>query len=179
MLFNPKKSEDSKLVEAGLKQAFSKIKEEFAEHLEAINENTNEIQSNYEYLCELEARIDKLAERIDEICMFIKHPSAADQSKEYDIAPLTKNEQEVFQALYAFVNAKGDASYKELGRRCGLTEGLIQSYVTNLIEKGVPVQKKYLNNDVLLTIDRRFCELQAKENILGINEVISEKVMLQ
>jgi hypothetical protein len=173
-----KKETDSlKRIELGLKASFSKVREEFSEHLLAINENTNEIQANYECLCELESKIDKLAERIDEICMFIKHPSAR-ISKSYEITPLTKSEQEVFQALYTFVNEKGNASYKELGRRCCIPETLVQTYVTNLVLKGVPIQKKYLNTDVLIWIEPDFLELQAKQNMLGISEVVSAKVMI-
>ncbi|MFH0978286.1 MAG: hypothetical protein V1837_03200 [Candidatus Woesearchaeota archaeon] len=173
------KSVDFSIIEGNVRNAFSKIKEEFSEHLEAINENTNEIQANYEYLCELESKIDKLAERIDELCMFVKHPSAEASKNDYNISPLTKNEQEVFQALYAMVNEKGQASYLEIGRRIGLPETLVQSYITNLIEKGIPVQKRYIGSDVWLLIEQNFCEIQAKENILGISEVISEKVILQ
>ena len=39
-----------------------RIKEEFDEHLGSINENTNEIQANYEYLCNTDSKIDKLNE---------------------------------------------------------------------------------------------------------------------
>lgn len=161
-----------------LRDAFSKIKDEFLEHLQAINENTNEIQANYEKLLELEAKFDKVVERIDEIAMFVKHPSSAER-KAFEITPLTKNEQEVFQALYSLVHEKGQAKYAEVGRRSGFTEELVQSYITNLVEKGIPIGKRYLGKDVLLSIDSAFCELQAKENILQINEMISEKVISQ
>ena len=50
-------------VDKELKGAFLKIKKEFEEHLQAINENTNEIQSNYECLCEIEAKIDSAVDR--------------------------------------------------------------------------------------------------------------------
>lgn len=163
-------------IDFGIGQAFVKIREEFSEHLQAINENTNEIQANYEYLCEMDAKIDKLAEKLDEIALFIKHPHAV-RKQEFSVAPLTKSEQEVFQSLYALVHEKGNATYLDIGRRCGLTEELVQSYVQNLIEKGVPVQKKYLGSHPLLSIDHDFCELQAKENILGISEIISEKII--
>ena len=51
-LFDEKKNDDSKellTINKTLKKAFNKIKEEFEEHLGSINENTNEIQANYEY----------------------------------------------------------------------------------------------------------------------------------
>ena len=46
-----------------LKGVFSDVKEELEDHLTAINENTNEISANYEYLCEIDSKMDKLNER--------------------------------------------------------------------------------------------------------------------
>ena len=36
-----------------IKESFAKIKGELDEHLEAINQTTNELQSTYEYVCKL------------------------------------------------------------------------------------------------------------------------------
>ena len=55
-----------KIVEKETKKAFSKVKKEFEEHLEAINENTNEIQSNYELMLKLEEKLDKVENSISE-----------------------------------------------------------------------------------------------------------------
>ena len=41
----------------------SKIKEEMEDHLLAINENTNEISSQYEYICELENKVEEVKKR--------------------------------------------------------------------------------------------------------------------
>lgn len=176
MLFGKKRVNS---VDNPLRSAFSRIKEEFSEHLQAINENTNELQSNYEYLCELDSKIEKLAERLDEIAMFVRHPSVASSGRDFEISALTKNEQEVFLALYSLVTEKGQASYLDVGRRCGLTEELVQSYVTNLIEKGIPIGKRYLGKEVSLMIDSAFCELQAKQNVVQITEKMSEKIISQ
>ena len=51
---------------------FTKIRHEFEEHLQAINENTNEISANYEYICEIESKMDRLSERIDNIQLFLE-----------------------------------------------------------------------------------------------------------
>jgi hypothetical protein len=169
---------DVRQFEEGIKKAFSKVKDEFSEHLLAINENTNEVQANYEYLCELDAKIQKLAERMDELALFVRHPSVVCGS-EYEVAELTNNEREVFMALYTLINERGKATYADLCRRCGMPEGLVQTYVTNLIAKGVPVHKRYNDKEVLLIMDKAFCELQAKENIVHTNELISEKVISQ
>lgn len=173
-------SKELSRIQKQLKSAFSKVKEEFGDHLDAINENTNEIQANYEYLCEIDSKIDKLAERIEEISMLIqeKNTSMLDHNRTYSVLPLTSREQEVFLALYTLEEEKGAVSYLDIGRRLALTEALVCSYITNLIEKGVPIIKKYMNNSVYLNIDKTFKHIQAKENLLGINEAISEKVVL-
>jgi hypothetical protein len=167
-------------VQKQLKSAFSKVKEEFADHLDAINENTNEIQANYEYLCEIDSKIDKLAERIDEISMLVqeKNSPLPSHNRMYSVLPLTSREQEVFLALYTLEEEKSQVSYLDIGRRLALTELLVRSYITNLIEKGVPIIKKYMNNSVYLNIDKTFKHIQAKENLLGINQTISEKIVL-
>ena len=40
-----------------LRDAFDKVKSEMTDHLEAINENTSEINSNHDYLLKLENMI--------------------------------------------------------------------------------------------------------------------------
>ena len=52
-----------------LKNQVEELKEQTEDHFHSINENTNEIQSNYEFSLEVDEKINKLAERIDEISM--------------------------------------------------------------------------------------------------------------
>jgi len=54
-----------------VKSAFKTIREEFEDHLDAINENTNEIQANYEHMCELESKVEKVNARLDEIQLML------------------------------------------------------------------------------------------------------------
>lgn len=150
-------------LKTSLRDAFSKVKEEFDEHLQSINENTNEIQANYEYLCRLDAKIDKLAERVDELCM---HISPQQSAREYSVGTLTIREKEVFFALYS---ANEPLGYKDLARRTGLSEELVLCYVTNLVNKGVPIVRQYIDSVVRLHLDAQFRERQAKENIVGLN----------
>ena len=68
-----------------IKLAFSEIHDEFQEHLESINENTTEIQSNYTYLCELDNKIAKLNERIDEIHLILANLTAEKKKKKQNL----------------------------------------------------------------------------------------------
>jgi len=163
-----------KLLKIRLNQSFEQIKEQFEDHLEAINENTNEIHSNFEYLCELDRKIDKLSERIEELNNLIRQQRGETAEKKgFSLQPLTKKEKEVFYALYILTEQRKYTTYKEIARRVSYTEDLIAAYITNLIEKGVPVLKKYSDRVVYITLDPRFREVQAKENIVGVNTILT------
>lgn len=167
--FKPK-TENSK--ELALKDSFKKIKEELEEHLETINQNTNEIQANYEYIQKLDEKIEKLNEKLEEIRMhldIIKEDVSKTKDK-FEATKLTTREQEVFLVLYT---ATEFLSYKDIAKRIGLTESLVGNYITNLIEKGIPIIKKYINKVAYIKLDSHFKELQAKENILEIDDRIA------
>jgi len=146
-----------------LKSLFKEIKEELNEHLNAINQNTNEIQSNYEYLCELDNKIEKLREMLDELLLLKQ-----EQKKQYQVDKLTRIEQKTYLALYLIEEEKGAATYIDIAKKLGITLELAQSYILSLIEKGIPIQKRYINNTPFLTIDPDFKSLQTKQNILQI-----------
>lgn len=169
-----------KAVEAKIKKSFCAIKEEFSDHLKAINENTNEIQLNYEYLCEIENKVDKLAEKIEELTMFFKHMAGPQFSADRpsDKIDLTEREREVFFALYSIAEEQGFASYSDISRRLGMPESFVKSYISNLFDKGIPVIKHFDGNKVTLTLEPEFRELQRRENIVGVSELVSEKVIL-
>ena len=154
-----------KSVKKELKKNLSSIRDEFEDHLEAINENTNEIQSNYEFLCELDSKIEKLTERIDKIQFLLGEKKETN----YETMPLTKREQEIFIALYTSENF---LSYSDLAKKTTLTFSLVQAYIGNIIAKGIPILKKYVENKVFLYLDPNFRSHQAKENIVKIDDSV-------
>lgn len=171
LLDNHKLKPYSDLGFSQLQDAFSKIREEFEDHLAAINENTNEIQANYEYLCEIDDKIEKVCQRLDQIEMFMQNHSGfrPDERQGYKIDKLARREQEVFLVLYMSCD-KGPVSYKELARKTGLTEELVSGYIISMVQKGVPVRKRYIANKPCLYLEREFKSIQAKENILQIDQ---------
>lgn len=172
--FKSRNRNELELVKSRVTQSFEQIKEQFEDHLAAINENTNEIQSNFEYLCELDRKIDKLAEKIDEISLLLaKQGGGNAEKKTFEIKPLTKKEKEVFYALYVLTEHRRYTTYREVARRVCYSENLVASYVTNLIEKGIPVAKKYSGKKAYLALDPEFRELQAKENVAGVNTLLT------
>ena len=158
-------------VKQQLAQVFSEIKDKFEDHLTTINENTNEIQGNYEYLCELDAKIDKLNERMDQMQMFLqKHGLEVKEKPEFKVANLTKREEEIFLVLYTLDGTKDQITYQDIARRSGLTEELVMGYIDNLARKGVPVVRKHSHNRTFLKLNPYFRTLQAKENIMKLNQ---------
>ena len=127
-----------------INQFVDDISEQLEDHLAAINENTNELQSNYQFLCELDEKINKLSEKIDQIQLFLEKNNGfiASKAAKFDVKALTKLEKDVFLVFY-MLDEKGPVSYLELARRAGLTEEMVCQLITSLIEKGVPISKQY------------------------------------
>lgn len=149
---------------------FTKIRHEFEEHLQAINENTNEICANYECLSELEGKLDKLSERVDQIQMYLQLNSNVSVAKRnFDVKRLDRREQEVFLVIYTLEEEKGSLTYEDIAKKLGISEHLAANYVTSIMEKGVPIIKRYLNSKPYLRLEPEFKTLQAKENILQLS----------
>ena len=151
-----------------LKESFEKIKVEITDHLEAINENTTEINANSNYMAQLEIMINKLSERLDE--MELKFSKLTGEkvlsSEDFKDIVLNPKEIEIFVFLY---ERKGDlVDYNKIARHLGLTEELVRKQVSSLVVKGIPVVKKYFDSKVYLVLDPDFRNLQAKENVLKL-----------
>lgn len=146
------------------------IRDELDDHRAAINENTNEIQANHEFVRLIEEKLDKLQARLEKLELILQGRPADDKAQ---IQPLTKREQEVFQALYIVGEGVPFVSYRQLARKLGCSETLISGFITNLIEKGVPVLKRYDNGQAFVQLEPRFRQKQAKEVVIGLNSLLS------
>lgn len=154
----------------GLRSSFGKIRSEMDDHLNAINENSAEVQSIYDHLAELNAKIDKIAERLDEIQMYVS-PDVVDQRFSAD---LTYREQEVFVVLYSEPDR---VSLKGIAKKLGFTDEMVNTYVYNLIAKGIPILKQIEGGELWLCMDLKFKDLQARKSVVKINETISRELL--
>ncbi len=154
----------------GIKSAFKEVKHELEEHLDSINHSTREIQSIYDYLNELDAKMDKINERIDELQVAV-NPEVENQNN----ISLTNREQEVFMVLYAEENI----NLTNIAKKLGFTEEMVNKYIYNLISKGIPVLRNYSETMVSFSLDLKFKDIQAKKNILNINESISREILAE
>jgi predicted transcriptional regulator len=152
-----------------IKAAFKATKEELDIHLDSINRNTNEIHGNYEYLAELEAKIDKLSDKVDELQMQVNpHFYTFDPN-----IKLSSREQEVFMALYT---SDGRVTANDVARQLSLTEEIVERIVGNIAAKDVPIVKHVLGDEVFLSIEYHFKDLQARKNILQIDTAMPRTV---
>jgi len=146
------------------------MREELDDHRLAINENTDELAATSEFLNGLNRKLDRIAERVDELTLLVK--GVKEESK-FELQPLSGKEKEVFHALYVMTESQPYASYEQLARKMMLEKSFVIAQITGMIQKGIPVLKKHDGNAVFLKLDAQFRERQAKENIVGLNSVLT------
>jgi DNA-binding CsgD family transcriptional regulator len=144
------------------------VREEFDDHLESINDNTNEIQANYEYITKIDEKLAKLSERLGQIELLVARMAGVSVREEED-QPIMLNEKEKSVFLIIYTSSK-PVTYSEIAGALNENEFIVRGYVTNMLEKGVPVQKRYVDNQVYLLLENSFKEKQAKLNLVGIRQ---------
>lgn len=164
-MFGKKSEDSSKLIELDkkIKSAFSSVREEMEDHLTAINENTDELQEHSEKFNEIENKFQKLQEQIDDIHLMIS--KSISQNKEFS---LTDSEKSVFMVLYAVEQTP--LSFADISMRTGLTELSVKAHIFSMISKGIPILERQIDNQSYFRLDKKFKEIQAKENILKITQ---------
>ncbi|MBW3016191.1 hypothetical protein KY309_01100, partial [Candidatus Woesearchaeota archaeon] len=146
------------------------MREELDDHRLAINENTDELAATNEFMNDMSRKLDKLAERVDELALLVK---GVKDDKKFDFQPLTGKEKQVFQALYVLTESQPYASYEQVARKVLLEKSAVINAVTSMIQKGVPVLKRYDGNTAFLKLDAGFRILQARKNIVKIDSLLS------
>ena len=170
-------SKKPKDIDLGFKEALKSIKNELDEHLDAVNGNTSEIQASYGCINEINDKVEKLTERLESIEIFLQQHSHFNAvEKSFEVKPLTQKEQYVFLIIYALEDEKGLVSYADIIRKTGFPGYIVSEYIARLVEKGIPLMKKYLNNIPYIKLNPEFKRIQAKENILCIDTAQKELV---
>ena len=152
-----------------------KIENKFEDLLTSINENTSEIQSNYTMICEQDHKIHNLMEGVISVLKEFKETGKINENlllkwsrRNTSSIKLSKREEEIFLILYTLDGKKGEVTYLDIAKRINFPEDIVASYISNMLQKGIPIIKKYTNNEAHLSLDPKFKSLQAKENILDI-----------
>lgn len=147
-----------------LRVVFSKIKEEFEDHLESINQNTIEIQSSFEYLSRLANRVEKIEQRLARFDMEESRPQ-----NQIETVLLTRDEEEIFAVLADATRKRQLVTYESLAVRADVSKTFCAHLVASLIEKGIPILKKFSDGSVFLELEPSFVEHEIKVNIVTID----------
>ena len=85
---------------------------------------------------------------------------------------LTEQELLVFSTLYQIEEEKGHSEYKDLSERLKLSESSIRDYIGRLIKKGIPVDKKKMNNkNIHLFISPNLRKIATLSTILHLRDL--------
>jgi len=141
-------------VDLAMRKHFEHIRNALEEHLSSINENTTEIQSLFDYLHQLEIKVEKLSQRLDR--SQLNEPCAKPQ-----ISPLNKTEREVFLALYT---EEIPLTIPEIALRVKIPISLARENISSICSKGIPLHRSHFNNQLFLKLAPEFKEMQAKQN---------------
>lgn len=85
---------------------------------------------------------------------------------------LTDQEMLVFTILYQLDEETGPTDYKTLSSRLNLSESSIRDYIGRLIKKGIPIEKKRVNNKtILLSVSNGLKKIASLSTILQLKDL--------
>jgi len=85
---------------------------------------------------------------------------------------LTEQEWLIFSTIYQLEEEHGFTDYNTVSKRLNLTESSIRDYVRRLIKKGIPVDKKKINNkNIQLTISSNLRKIAPLSTILQLKDL--------
>ena len=149
-------------IDEGIKKEFTQIRATIEEHLSAINENTSEIQALFDYLQEIENKIEKISQRLDQMEL---NNNLVVNNKPI-IVPLNQIERKIFLTLYT---EELPLAYCEIAERSGLSPTVVNECISSLGSKGIPLSRTFVNNKIFVKIEHGFKEQQAKENLINLS----------
>lgn len=108
---------------------------------------------------------------INEAAEMLKSLDNLKEDIRFKFKNLTNQEWLIFSAIYQLDEEKGHSDYASIAARLGLTESSIRDYVSRLIKKQIPIEKKRVNNKlILLNISPGFKQLATLSTLLRIRD---------
>lgn len=138
------------------------MREELDQHLDAINQNTIEIQANYDYIEDLDKRMDKIESKLDQLLQVLSHSTSLQKECHLE---LSKEEKEIFFALYT---SQEPLSYEEIAHRTSVDCFMVEDFLQSLRIKKVPLETKHFAGKTFVLMPQLFKERQAKEQLVSI-----------
>jgi len=89
-----------------------------------------------------------------------------------DFKSLTDQEWLVFSTLYTLEEENSDVNYRIIANKLSLTESSIRDYIARLIKKGIPINKKKVNNkNIYLSVSENLKKVAPLHQILELREI--------
>ena len=147
--------------EKQLKLAFWKVKEELNEHLDTINQNTDEISESFESIARLEQKLDEMEARLERL--------EVEKGAQKSLIALSLREQEVFAMLYL---AQKRMTLREISNALSLDQDVVNTILSNLIAKGIPVLKQATDEIISLYLEKGFKDNHAKKPVVHLSQQV-------
>ena len=130
-----------------------------------LNQNIKNIEKNQDFSYLDENPIDGAAKILDSL-------DGIKKEIRLKFKRLTNQEMLVFSTLYQLEEAKGETDYKVLAKRLSLTESSVRDYIGRLIKKGIPVEKKRINNKtILLSVSSNLKRITSLSTIIQLRDL--------
>ena len=85
---------------------------------------------------------------------------------------LTPQEMTVFSTIYQMEEETEQVDYKILAKKLSLTESSVRDYIGRLIKKGIPVEKKRINNKtILLSVSSNLKKITSLSTIIQLRDL--------
>jgi hypothetical protein len=134
--------------------------------MQAINGNTNEIDIQNSFICEIDNRITKMEEKVDEVHFLLRQLVTTSKLA----VELSKDEQRVFLILYTHEKfMKPDM----VSRKAFLDDDIVADALDAMMDKGIPLDREVLDGNVYFRMSKDFKLRQAKENIIQIDPEVT------
>lgn len=144
-----------------MKEQLRVIQQALDEHLSAINENTTEIQVLFDYLQDVERKLERVTQRLDKLQL-----SQGQPVEKPGVQPLSQQEKQVFLILYT---EQLPLTCDEIALKIQGSAGMVVECIANLSTKGIPLQRTFAQNQFFFSLTPQFKEMQAKQNILNLS----------
>lgn len=151
-----------------LKTEVSSVREELDEHLQAINDNTSEQEIQNSYICEIDNRLTKMEEKMDELHFLLKQIATRAKLA----IELSKDEQRMFLILYTHGNFMRTA---EISSKTYVDVEVVEDALASMMDKGIPIDREILNGEVYFRMSKDFRLKQAKENVIKIDTDVTSQ----
>ena len=144
-----------------VKQVLDTMRDELDDHRQTINENTTEIETVFEFLNALEAKLDNVQQLVEKLAL-----SLSLQEPQQLIGVLNRREKAVCQALFLLGKTKPWVSCEDLAKHSQISREVLAATLAGLATKNVQVIKKYDHNRAYAQLAPSFREQQAKHNVI-------------